>query len=85
MRYKNIKTGAIIDSSFKISGEYWEALEPGKEIDEKVEAKEYEEQEVNLEEMTKSELVELAKENEIEVNEKDTKAVIIETIAKAFE
>jgi len=35
--------------------------------------------------MTKAQLIEFAKEHDIKVNEKDTKAVIIETIAKAFE
>ncbi|WP_427814293.1 hypothetical protein ACQKTA_04190 [Enterococcus sp. 22-H-5-01] len=26
MRYKNIKTGAVLDSSFVVSGEHWEAV-----------------------------------------------------------
>ena len=53
---------------------------PKKEVKE-----EYVEEEINLEEMTKAELVELAKEHEIEINENDKKAVIIEAITKAFE
>ncbi|WP_277679229.1 Rho termination factor N-terminal domain-containing protein [Gracilibacillus dipsosauri] len=85
MRYKNTKTGAIIDSSFKIVGKYWQEFNH-KEEPEKVETnEEYIEEEVNLEEMTKAELIELAKEHDIEVNEKDTKSVIIEAITKAFE
>ena len=86
MRYKNVKTGAIIDSPFKIVGKNWIEVTDEKEGIQKTETiEEYVEEEINLEEMTKAELVELAKEHEIEVNEKDTKAVLIETIAKAFE
>jgi len=81
MRYINTKTGAIIDSPFKINGDNW--LEYNSEKTKP--KKEYVEEEIDLEKMTKAELVEFAKEQEIEVNEKDTKAVIIETIAKAFE
>lgn len=82
MRYKNTKTGAIVDSSFKIYGKNWVEYNPNEEPKKQ---EEYVEQEVNLDEMTKAELVELATEHEIEVNEKDTKAVIIEAITKAFE
>ena len=88
MKYKNIKTGAIVDSPFKIVGENWievtqeetEGLKQKQETEE-----EYVEEEINLEQMTKAELIDFAKEHGIKVNEKDTKAVIIETIAKAFE
>lgn len=81
MRYKNIKTGAIIDSPSKIIGKAW-VLVDGNKAEQK---EEYVEEEVDLDAMTKAELIEFAKEHEIEVDEKDTKAVIIETIAKNFE
>ena len=88
MKYKNVKTGAIVDSPFKIVGKNWievtqeetEGLKQKQETEE-----EYVEEEINLEKMTKAELIDFAKEHGIKVNEKDTKAVIIETIAKAFE
>lgn len=83
MRYRNTKTGAIVDSPFKIFGEDWEVFKPKKDTEELT--GEYTEEEIDLEAMTKAELIELAKEHNIEVDEKATKAVIIETIAKAFE
>ena len=88
MKYKNTKTGAIIDSPFKILGKNWVEVTDEKEgLQKTVEetTEEYVEEEVNLEEMTKAQLIEFAKEHDIEINEKDTKAVIIKTIAKAFE
>jgi len=84
MRYKNIKTGVIIDSSSKITGKNWELVDenaPKKETVDEVE----ETEEVDLETLKKDELIEIAKENEIDLDEKDTKAVIIEKIVKAFE
>lgn len=99
MRYKNANTGAIVDSSFVIYGEDWEVVETeeilfnqkGQVItgDEEVpmsqkETEEFIEEEINLEEMTKKELVQFAKDENIEVNEKDTKPVIIEAIVKAL-
>jgi len=89
LKYKNTKTGAIIDSPFKILGKNWVEVEKDekegvqKTVEETTE--EYVEEEVNLEEMTKAQLIEFAKEHDIEVDEKATKSVIIETIAKAFE
>ena len=89
MKYKNTKTGAIIDSPFKIIGKNWVEVEKDekegvqKNVEETTE--EYVEEEINLEEMTKAQLIEFAQEHDIEINEKDTKAVIIKTIAKAFE
>lgn len=83
MRYRNTKTGAIVDSPFKIFGEDWEVFKPKKDTEELT--GEYTEEEIDLEAMTKAELIELAKEHNIEVDEKATKAVIIETIAKSFE
>lgn len=88
MKYKNTKTGAIIDSPFKILGKNWVEVEKDEKegVQKAVEEtkEEYIEEEVNLEEMTKAQLIEFAKEHSIEINERDTKAVIIETIAKAF-
>ena len=88
MKYKNIKTGAIVYSSSRIVGKNWvEVTEKEKEGVQKTmeETTEYVEEEINLEEMTKAQLIDFANEHDIEVNDKDTKAVIIETIAKAFE
>ena len=88
MKYKNTKTGAIIDSPFKILGNNWVEVtrKESEGLKQKQETKEeYVEEEINLEEMTKAQLIDFAKEHDIEINEKDTKAVIIETIAKAFE
>ena len=86
MKYKNTKTGAIIDSPFKIVGKNWiEVIDEKEGIQKTEKAEEYVEEEINLEDMTKAELIELAKEHDIEVSEKDMKAVIIEAIAKAFE
>lgn len=85
MKYKNTKTGAIIDSPCKVSGGDWVEFKPEEVTEEDVRTEDYIEEEINLEEMTKAELIELAKEQEIEVNERDSKAVIIETITKAFE
>lgn len=88
-KYKHKRTGAIVFSSGLIIGENWvEVGDDEKEgLQRKVEetTEEYVEEEINLEQMTKAELIEFAKEHSIEINEKDTKAVIIETIAKAFE
>lgn len=90
-KYKNIKTGAIIDSPFIVKGTNWiEVDENEKEGIKKEQQKEKvteeeETEEIILEEMTKAELTELAKEHGIKVSEKDTKAVMIEKIAKAFE
>lgn len=87
-KYKHKRTGAIVFSSGFIIGKNWvevgdDEKEGLKKSGEKKE--EYVEEEIDLEQMTKAELIEFAKEHNIEINEKDTKAVIIETIAKAFE
>jgi hypothetical protein len=90
-KYKHKRTGAIVFSSGLIIGDNWiEVGEDEKEGlkksgKEKEKKEEYVEEEIDLEQMTKSQLIEFAKEHSIEINEKDTKAVIIETIAKAFE
>lgn len=86
MRYKNTKTGVIIDVPCRINGGDWVKYTADKKVEKPVQKTEgYVEEEVDLEEMTKAQLIEFAKEQEIEVNEKDKKAVIIEVIAKEFE
>lgn len=87
-KYKHKRTGAIVFSSGIIIGDNW--VEVGNDEKEGLKKsgkkkEEYVEEEIDLEQMTKAELIEFAKEHSIEINEKDTKAVIIETIAKAFE
>ena len=90
-KYKHKRTGTVVFSSGLIIGDNW--VEVGDDEKEgvkksgkrKEKKEEYIEEEIDLEQMTKSQLIEFAKEHSIEVNEKDTKAVIIETIAKAFE
>ena len=82
MRYKNTKTGAVIDSPFKVSGKHWEehkAKEPPKE--------EYVEEEIDLEAMTNKELEEFAKDHKISLtsDDKKNKETRINAIAKAFE
>lgn len=86
-KYKHKRTGAIVYSSSRIFGVNWiEVRKEEKEDIKKEEPKEeYIEEEIDLEQMTKAQLIELAKEHNIEINDRDTKAVIIETIAKAFE
>lgn len=88
MRYKHVKTGAVIDSSFKIIGKAWKLVEENEKEptqNEETPEEEYTEEEIDLEAMTKEQLVKFAKEHEVEVNENSKKADIIETIAKAFE
>jgi len=81
-KYKHKRTGAIVFSPGLIVGDNWIEVKDD-EVEETTE--EYVEEEINLEQMTKAELIHFAKEHGIKINEKDTKAVIIETIAKAFE
>lgn len=87
MRYKNTKTGAIVDSPFKVIGVNWELLEEI-EVEQEVEqVDEYVEEEVDLEEMTNRELEEFAKENGIELtsDDKKNKDARIAAIVAAFE
>lgn len=88
MRYKNIKTGAIIDSSSHIVGKAWELVddEVAEVVDEETET-EYVEEEVNLAEMTNRELETFAKEHNIKLttDDKRNKETRINAIAKAFE
>ena len=56
MRYKNTKTGAIVDSPFKVIGVHWKLLEDIEAEEEVEQVEEYVEEEVDLEEMTNREL-----------------------------
>jgi len=87
MKYKNIKTGVVIETTSKIIGKAWNPVDKLEESQSEAgeETEEVVEEEINLEELTKAELIALAKEHEIEVNESDKKAVIIDTIVNAFE
>lgn len=95
MRYKNIKTGAIIDSLSKITGKSWKPIDEveQEQVDDNAEAEdeaaqdEYVEEEIELENMTNKELEELAKEQGIKltVDDKKNKGTRIAAIAKAFE
>lgn len=93
MRYKNTKTGAIIDSPFKIYGENWEVFKAGKAAEvnvqetDKNDNAEYIEEEINLEEMTNKQLDEFAEEQGIKLTTEDkkNKDTRIAAIAKAFE
>lgn len=84
MRYKNKRTGAIIDSPFKVLGKDWELVEPKivEEIEtEEVEAEKSEEtteedfveEEIDLKELTNKQLEDLAKEQGIELTTEDKK------------
>lgn len=69
MRYKNTKTGAIVDSSFKITGEHWEVSEEGKVNEEK-----------GLERHTKTELFEMLEARKIKYKPEQIKAELIELL-----
>lgn len=96
MRYKHIRTGAIIDSPSKMIGKAWKPVEEtyhnqkGEVIsggEEVPSTEEYVEEEVNLEQMTNKELEEFAKEHGIDLTtaDKKNKETRINAIAKAFE
>lgn len=89
MRYKNTKTGAIVDSSSKIVGKNWvEVTGEVGDIQKNAETnEEYVEEEINLEEMTNKELEDFAEEHGIKLtaDDKKNKATRIEAIAKEFE
>jgi len=84
-RYKHVETGVVLETTSKIIGKAWVRLDevPATKSEETTE--EYVEEEIDLEEMTKAELVSFAKEHGIKINERDTKDKIIETIAKHFD
>lgn len=86
MRYRNIKTGAVIDSPSVIVGKSWERID-NKTTENKNTTEEYTEEEINLEEMTIKELEIFAKEHGIEFtsDDKENKETRIIAIAKAFE
>lgn len=80
MRYKNIKTGAIVDSPFVINGDDWELLEAQKsfeeveasEVDEtELREEEFVEEEVDLKELTNDQLEKLAVEQGIQLTTAD--------------
>ena len=90
MKYKNIKTGVVIETTSKLIGKVWKSLDEieqttSVETDESVE--EYVEEEIDLEAMTNKELEEFAKKHKIELsyNDKRNKESLINAIAKAFE
>ena len=90
MRYKNIKTGVVIETTSKLIGKVWKSLDEieqttSVETDESVE--EYVEEEIDLDAMTNKELEEFAKKHKIELsyNDKRNKESLINAIAKAFE
>lgn len=87
MRYKNTKTGAIIDSPFKIYGDDWEVYEPREVTKENETTEEYVEEEINLEDMTNKELEKFAEEQGIKLTAEDkkNKDTRIAAITKAFE
>jgi len=92
MRYTNIKTGAIVDSPFKVIGNNWKSVEETEAQQEEPEQvdeteEEYDEEEVNLEDMTNKELEELAEKEGIELSsaDKKNKDTRIAAIVKAFE
>lgn len=87
MKYRNTKTGVIIDVPCKIRGGDWvEHVATKKEPTNKP-TEEYVEEEVNLEEMTNKELEAFAKEHGVELTTEDkkNKDSRIKAIAKAFE
>ena len=93
MKFKNTKTGVVIDLTAPISGGNWVAIgeveeKPTPKVKPEVEIKqEYTQDETNdfdLTKMTVDELKTFATENEIELLA-TKKADIIEEIAKAFE
>ncbi|GGN54860.1 hypothetical protein [Oceanobacillus indicireducens] len=89
MRYKNIKTGAIVDSSCKIVGKNWVEVTgvKGEAVEEVSKTEEYVEEEINLEEMTNKQLDKFAEEQGIKLSTEDkkNKDTRIAAIAKAFE
>lgn len=84
MKYKNIKTGAVIDSSSNIIGESWKLID---ELEKVKQEDKYIEEEIDLEAMTNKELEEFAKEHKVKLSydDKRNKESLINAIAKAFE
>lgn len=91
LKFRNTKNGAIIDVVVPVKGGDWVPFEepkaPVEEVEPVVEEPIEEEPEAetfDLTAMTVDELKEYAKDNEITVPSKATKAQIIELIAEAF-
>ena len=89
MKYKNINTGVVIETTSKLIGKAWKPLdeiEQTTSVETEV-VEEYVEEEINLESMTNKELEEFAKEHKVELsyNDKRNKESLINAIAKAFE
>lgn len=79
MRYKNTKTGAIVDSASIVKGENWEVVkEPKLENDEVAET----EEEVDLQELNKVQLSDMLDEKGIEYKAKDTKEKLIKLLTE---
>lgn len=88
MRYRNTKTGAIIDSPCTLSGGNWVTEEEFEELtamDEDNEDLEDDGDVIKLSEMTIAELKELAEEHEIDLGVAKKKADIIEVILASQE
>lgn len=88
MRYRNTKTGAIIDSPCTLSGGNWVTEEEFEELtamDEDNEDLEDDGDVIKLSEMTIAELKELAAEHEIDLGVAKKKADIIEVILASQE
>lgn len=91
MKYVNKKTGVIFTTTSEIKGGDWVPFEepkaPVEEVEPIVEEEIEEEPEAetfDLTAMTVEELKEYAKDNDVKVPSKATKAQIIELIAEAF-
>ena len=87
MRYINTKTGAIIDSSFPITGTHWECLETENEqVPNQTDANlnHGSDEEIDLTDFTKEELIAFAQEHNIEIKPLDKKQVILDTIVEAL-
>lgn len=89
MKYKNIKTGVVIETTSKLIGEAWKPLDKIEQTTtvEAESVEEYVEEEIDLEDMTNKELEEFAKKHKVELsyNDKRNKESLINAIAKAFE
>lgn len=73
MRYKNTKTGAIVDSASIVKGDNWELVE-----DQRSESDEN----TDLKKLTKVQLSEMLDEREIEYNQDQTKNELIELLTE---
>lgn len=87
MRYKNIKTGVVIETTSVLVGDVWVPESETEKVPTEEKTEEYIEDEIDLEKMTNSELEKFAKEHGIELtsDDKKNKATRIDVIAKAFE